>query len=80
MLDKYQLIDSVVMQINELMDAHGIHKAVIGVEAVQKLKALCEGLRDEDKARKEELDELRAQLHADVVPFTDLGGGPCEQD
>lgn len=80
MFDKYELIDGIVMQINELMDAHGIRKAVIGVDVVQKLKVLGEGLRDEDKARKEELDELRAQLHADVVPFTDLGGGPCEQD
>lgn len=80
MFDKYELIDGIVMQMNELMDAHGIRKAVIGIDVVQKLKALGEGLRDEDKARKEELDELRAQLHADVVPFTDLGGGPCEQD
>lgn len=80
MFDKYQLIDGIVMQMNELMDAHGIHKAVVGIDVVQKLKVLGEGLRDEDKARKEELDELRAQLHADVVPFTDLGGGPCEQD
>ena len=80
MFDKYELIDGIVMQMNELMDAHGIHKAVIGIDVVQKLKVLGEGLRDEDKARKEELDELRAQLHADVVPFTDLGGGPCEQD
>lgn len=80
MFDKYQLIDGIVMQMNELMDAHGIHKAVVGIDVVQKLKALGEGLRDEDKAHKEELDELRAQLHADVVPFTDLGGGPCEQD
>lgn len=80
MFDKYQLIDGIVMQMNELMDAHGIHKAVVGIDVVQKLKVLGEGLRDEDKARKEELDELRAQLHADVVPFADLGGGPCEQD
>lgn len=80
MFDKYQLIDSVVMQINELMDAHGIHKAVLGVEAVQKLKALGDGLREEEKARKEELDELRAQLRAEVLPVEALGGGPCEKN
>lgn len=52
MENKYQLIDNIITDVDALMDAHGIQKAVMGVEIVQKLKALQDELKAEEQARK----------------------------
>ena len=69
MKDKYQLIDSVITEVDSLMEARGIQKAVMGVEIVQKLKALQEGLRAEDQSHRDEVAALRAQCGAVEVPL-----------
>lgn len=69
MKDKFQLIDSIITEVDALMDAHGIQKAVMGVEIVQKLKALQDGLKAEEQAHKDETAALRAQCGAVEIPF-----------
>ena len=69
MKDKFQLIDSIIEEVDALMEAHGIQKAVMGVEIVQKLKALQDGLKAEEQAHKDEMNALRAQCGAEEVPM-----------
>ena len=69
MKDKFELIDSIITEVDALMEARGIQKAVMGVEIVQKLKALQDGLKAEAQSHKDELAALRAQLGAVEVPL-----------
>lgn len=52
MENKYQLIDNIITDVDALMDAHGIQRAVMGVGIVQKLKALQDELKAEEQAHK----------------------------
>ena len=74
MVNKYELIDSIITEVDELMEARGIRKAAMGVEIVQKLKALQDGLKAEEQSHKDELSALRAQCGAVEVPIDALGG------
>lgn len=69
MKDKFELIDSIITEVDALMEARGIQKAVMGVEIVQKLKALQDGLKTEAQAHKDETAALRAQCGAIEIQF-----------
>lgn len=51
-MDIIQQIDNIITDVDALMDAHGIQKAVMGVGIVQKLKALQDELKAEEQAHK----------------------------
>lgn len=61
-MDKYDLISSIIIKVDKLMDARGIEKATLGIEIVQLLNTLSKGLGDEDKAHAAEKKLLEDQL------------------
>lgn len=54
MFDKYQMIDQIILEVNDLIDAKGIEKCRIGIDIVQRLAALKNGLAEDDKRLEEE--------------------------
>ncbi len=68
MLDKYQLIDSVIVEIDNLTDARGVEKCKIILDAIGKLTALKKGLENDDTANQQKLDMLREELRRVTQP------------
>lgn len=61
-MDKYDMISSIIIKVDKLMDARGIEKATLGIEIVQLLNTLSKGLGNEDKAHAAEKKLLEDQL------------------
>ena len=68
MFDKYQLIDSIIVQIDALTDARGVEKCKIILDAIGKLSALKKGLQDDDTVNKQKIDTLREELRRVTQP------------
>lgn len=81
-MDKYDMISSIIIKVDKLMDARGIEKATLGIEIVQLLNTLSKGLGDEDKAHAAEKKLLEDQLKP--APLKDgetrVGGETYEID
>lgn len=60
MFDKYQLIDSIIVQVDALTDMRGVEKCRVIIDIIGKLAALKKGLQDDDVRTKEKIDELKA--------------------
>ena len=73
MKDKYELIDSIVAQLNDLADARGLSRCVIIIEIAQKLHTLAEGLQNDDNSHAEKVHLLEKQL-ARPVDGKSIGG------
>lgn len=71
MFDKYQLIDSIIVQIDALTDARGVEKCKIILDAIGKLSALKKGLQDDDTVNQQKLDTLREELRRVTQPDGD---------
>lgn len=62
MFDKFQLIDSLIVQVDALTDMRGVEKCRVIIDIIGKLAALKKGLQDDDARTKEKIDELKAAL------------------
>ena len=60
MVDKFQLIDSIIVQVDALTDMRGVEKCRVIIDIIGKLAALKKGLQDDDVRTKEKMDELKA--------------------
>ena len=69
MFDKYQIIDSIVVQIDKILEQRGITRAATAIEVIQKLNALRKGLEDEETSMRKELQELRNLARAETIPI-----------
>lgn len=54
MLDKYQMLDEIIIEVNNLVDARGVEKCRLAIDIVQRLAALKNGLAEDDKRLEEE--------------------------
>lgn len=61
-MDKYQLIDSIILQIDAMVEAKGIEKCKIAIELIQKLGALKDGLKSDDADAKERCDRMQKRI------------------
>ena len=48
-MDKYQLIDSIIVQVDALTDMRGVAKCRTIIDIIDKLAALKSGLQNEEK-------------------------------
>ena len=64
MFDKYELIDSIIVQLNKVFDLHGAERAVVLIDAIQRLKALKDGLAEDDKNNTNKIEALKKQHKA----------------
>ena len=60
-MDKYQLIDSAIVQVDALVDMRGATKCRTVLDVIAKLTALKKGLAEDDEAQKKLIEELTAK-------------------
>lgn len=58
MLDKFELIDRMIVNVDALADAKGAAKCALVLETIQQLNVLKKGLKDDDAANARELARL----------------------
>lgn len=63
-MDKYQLIDSVIEQIDALVDMRGVEKCRTALDTVGKLVALKKGMAEDDAANERRIEALERQIQA----------------
>ena len=56
MIDKFQMIDELIVEVNNLVDARGVDKCRLCIDIIQRLSALRNGLEQDDKRREREQD------------------------
>lgn len=54
MIDKFQMIDEIIVEVNNLVDARGVEKCRLAIDIVQRLAALKNGLMEDDKRLEKE--------------------------
>lgn len=74
-INKYQLIDSIVRQANDLAEAHGIQKCAIIVDMVRNLDTLAGMLKGNDNTHEEAVKKL-----TDEIDKLKAGGGDAKAD
>lgn len=67
MMDRYQLINSIIVQVDAMADLRGAEKCRVIIDILGKLAALKEGLAKEDEAHKNTLASLRKQHAAEMA-------------
>ena len=50
-MDKYQMIDEMIVLIDHLADARGVQRCSILIDLVKRLDALKKGLQDEEREK-----------------------------
>lgn len=70
-MDKYQIIDSIVVQVDELVDMRGVEKCRTVLDIIGKLNALRVGLAEDDKRT----EDLKRQIREATA--TDDGDTEC---
>lgn len=61
-MDKYQMLDAIVVLMDRLADARGAERCTLVVDIIQRIDALKKGMREEDRAHKQELKLLETQI------------------
>lgn len=74
-INKFELINTIVGQANELAEAHGIRKCAIIVDMVRNLDTLAGMLKDQDGTNEEAIKKLTEEIDKLKV-----GGNGAEAD
>ena len=54
MINGVEMVDQLIVQVNELLDARGVEKCRLALDIIQRLAALRNGLAEEEKVRRSE--------------------------
>ena len=74
MLDKFQMIDSIIVQMDKIFDQRGVERAATVIDVIKKLNILRDGLKKEDEAHERDMNELRNAMGAVEVPVDEFFG------
>ena len=61
-MDKYQMLDAIVVQLDRLADLRGVERCMALVDLVSRIDALKKGLREEEDSHNAKVDALKAQI------------------
>ena len=67
-MDKYQMIDEIVVLIDRLADARGIDRCVILIDLVKRMNALKDLLREDESAHESRINLLKNQIRNLTTP------------
>lgn len=70
MMDKYQLIDSIAVEIDALIEMRGVEKCRTALDVIGKLNALRGGLAEEDKQHEATVAQLKGKI-SELLPYDD---------
>ena len=65
MFDKYGFIDAMIVQADRIFDTRGSERAVILIDLIQRMKALKDGLAEDDKKNAGKIESLKKQQQID---------------
>lgn len=67
-MDKFQMIDAVILIIDKLADARGIDRCALLIDLLKRMDALKTHLQKEDEAYKARVEMLKAQIKDLTTP------------
>ena len=67
-MEEYDFINSIIVQVDEFFDARGTAKARLGLEIINKLVAVRDGLKKTEDAHKKHVAMLEEQIKALTAP------------
>lgn len=67
-MDKYQMIDGIIVLLDRVADARGIERCTLLAEIVNRADALKKGMRQEEDAKIKEIELLRKQIRDLTTP------------
>lgn len=94
-MNEQEFINSIIVQVDEMFDARGAQKARLGLEIINKLVAVRDGLKKTEDAHKQQVKLLEDQIKAltELKPVEEGGyrvggetytldfmGGECHAD
>ena len=73
-MDKFEMIDTMIVEADKLIDARGVDKCKGFLNLIQMLSVLKKGLTDEDKGNEERVELLEKQIK-NLTPPPELKPG-----
>lgn len=70
-MDKYQLIDTIIVQLDAMLDMRGVEKCRCAMDTIGKLTELKKAIQDGDEEHQRQLDTLREELRRITQPGGD---------
>lgn len=67
-MDKFEMIDTMIVEADKLIDARGVDKCKGFLNLIQMLSVLKKGLTDEDKGNEERVELLEKQIKNLTTP------------
>ena len=61
-MDKYEMLDGIVIILDKLADARGVERCALLVDAIKRLDALKKGLKGDDDAHNARVELLKSQI------------------
>lgn len=79
-MNEQDFLNSIITQVDEMLDARGVEKARLGIEIIQKIIAVRDGLKKSDEAHAQQVKMLEDQIKALTTPKVEdgveiIGGG-----
>lgn len=63
-MDKYQMMDGIIILLDRLADARGMERCSLLVEIVKRAEAIKKGMQEEDDAKAERIVLLNKQIES----------------
>ena len=70
-MDKYQLIDTIIVQLDAMLDMRGVEKCRCAMDTIGKLTELKKAIQTDDAENQRRLDTLRDELRRVTAPDAD---------
>lgn len=67
-MDKYQLIDTIIVQLDAMLDMRGVEKCRCAMDTIGKLTELKKAMQDDDEENQRRIDTLREELRRVTQP------------
>ena len=61
-MNEQDFLNSIITQVDEMLDARGVEKARLGIEIIQKIIAVRDGLKKSDEAHARQVKMLEDQI------------------
>ena len=61
-MNEQDFLNSIITQVDEMLDARGVEKARLGIEIIQKIIAVRDGLKKSDEAHAHQVKMLEDQI------------------
>lgn len=70
-MDKYELINTIIVQVDALLDMRGVEKCRCAMDTIGKLTELKKAIQDDDEESRRRIDTLREELRRVTAPDAD---------